>query len=244
MLMTFRNISCMLLLGASGLVTAADTVTEYLLDDVDSGDGSWPCLFYEMNYNTELAVAERKKWYGPDEDESYWREGRGPFSIDGERFLVTHWQSSLHPLLVRRHFTLDADDLDKISVGTVTLTYSYDENPKFWLNGTLLTSASGWNDDNYATLNFNLRFRRLLKEGDNLLCVSLQQGDGGGHIDYGLYVKYDPTKTAIGTVEAAEEEALEPVFNLLGQQIAPDATRLGTSAKGILITRNKKIFRK
>lgn len=28
---------------------AAEQVTEYILDTVDSGEGSWPCLFYELN---------------------------------------------------------------------------------------------------------------------------------------------------------------------------------------------------
>ena len=171
---------------------AADLVTEYILDTVDSGEGSWPCLFYELNYNTDLPRAERAKWYALDEDESYWREGFGPFSIDRTKFLVTQWQSTVHPILIRRHFTLTAEDLVKIQIGTVTFTYSYDENPKVWLNGKQLTSATGWNDDNYAAVNFSVARKNYLVEGDNVLCVSLQQGDGGGHIDYGLSVKYDP----------------------------------------------------
>ena len=120
---------------------AAEQVTEYILDTVDSGEGSWPCLFYELNYNSDISQAEKAKWYALDEDESYWREGVGPFSIDANKFLVTQWQSTVHPILIRRHFTLTAEDMAKIQIGVVTFTYSYDENPKFWLNGKQLVSA-------------------------------------------------------------------------------------------------------
>lgn len=128
---------------ACNVTKAVETVTEYFLDTVDSGEGSWSCLFYELNYNTDISPAERAHWYSLEEDESYWREGIGPFSIDENKFLVTQWQSTLHPILIRRHFTLTAEDLVKISVGTVAMTYSYDENPTFWLNGTKITSVTG-----------------------------------------------------------------------------------------------------
>ena len=222
---------------------AADLVTEYILDTVDSGEGSWPCLFYELNYNTDLPRAERAKWYALDEDESYWREGFGPFSIDRNKFLVTQWQSTVHPILIRRHFTLTAEDLVKIQIGTVTFTYSYDENPKVWLNGKQLTSATGWNDDNYTAVNFSAARKNYLVEGDNVLCVSLQQGDGGGHIDYGLSVKYDPSKfdsqlDGIQSPDAASDEEAE-AYSLTGQRISRSA-----DCRGVIIIKGKKIIQK
>lgn len=216
-------------------VRAADLVTEYILDTVDSGEGSWPCLFYELNYNSDITQAERAKWYALDEDESYWREGIGPFSIDANKFLVTQWQSTVHPILIRRHFTLTAEDMAKIQIGTVTFTYSYDENPKFWLNGKQLVSATGWNDNNYASLSFNSSRKKLFVEGDNVLCVSLQQGDGGGHIDYGLSVKYNPLHDGISASGSEIEEDTE-TYNLLGQQISYQS-----AYRGIIVTKGKKI---
>jgi len=210
-------------------------VTEYILDTVDSGEGYWPCLFYELNYNTDISVAERAKWYSPDEDESYWREGIGPFSIDQNKFFVTQWQSTVHPILIRRHFTLNAEDLLKISIGIVTLDYSYDENPTFWLNGTKIASATGWNDNNYTSYRFTAARKKLLVEGDNVLCVSLQQGAGGGHIDFGLSVKYDPTHTGCLSPNPSLEE--EQIYNLAGQQIVNSKL-----SRGIVITHNKKIL--
>ncbi len=216
-------------------VRAADLVTEYILDTVDSGEGPWPCLFYELNYNSDITQAERAKWYALDEDESYWREGIGPFSIDANKFLVTQWQSTVHPILIRRHFTLTAEDMAKIQIGTVTFTYSYDENPKFWLNGKQLVSATGWNDNNYASLSFNSSRKKLFVEGDNVLCVSLQQGDGGGHIDYGLSVKYNPLHDGISAPSSEIEEDTE-TYNLLGQQISYQS-----AYRGIIVTKGKKI---
>ena len=235
--MSLKKLLLPLLFATTSVGNAADTVTEYLLHTVDSKEGGWPCLYYELNYNTDIAQAERAKWYGRDEDETYWREGLGPFSIDGEKFLVTHWQSTVHPILIRRHFTLTADDLAKIAIGTVTLTYSYDENPKFWLNGTQLATATGWNDNNYATYQLASPKKRLLVEGDNLLCVSLQQGSGGGHIDYGLTVKYDPMHTDI--ILTPEEEENNTAYNLLGQKISHTS-----KYQGIIISNGKKILHK
>lgn len=235
--MYLRRLLPLFLLFVAKTANAADTVTEFILDTVDSGDGSWPCLFYELNYNTDITLADRAKWYSLDEDESYWREGLGPFSIDQNKFLVTQWQSSVHPILIRRHFTLTEEDLAKIEVGVVTMTFSYDENPTFWLNGIRLTSATGWNDDNYANLRFTNARKKLMVEGDNVLCVSLKQGSGGGHIDYGLSVTYDPTSTAISPISALPEED-ERVFNLQGQVVNCK------SYSGIIITHGKKIFRK
>ena len=236
--MSFKRILFLLLFLLARTAYAADKVTDFILDTVDSGEGFWPCLFYELNYNTDISPAERAKWYALDEDESYWREGIGPFSIDQNKFLVTQWQSTVHPILIRRHFTLTAEDLMKIEVGVVNMVYSYDENPTFWLNGTRIATATGWNDDNYANLRFSNTRKKLLVEGDNVLCVSLQQGAGGGHIDYGLSVTYDPTSTAISPLISSPEEDGR-VYNLLGQQISAEAKH-----QGIIISQGKKIIRK
>ena len=227
-----------LFLFATTIARAADNVTKYFLDTVDSGEGSWPCLFYELNYNADISVAERAKWYSLDEDESYWREGIGPFSIDENKFFVTQWQSTVHPILIRRHFTLTPEDLLKIEIGKVAMTYSYDENPVFWLNGTRLVSASGWNDNNYATLTFSTARKKLLVEGDNVLCVSLRQGEGGGHIDYGLSVTYDPLHTDISSPYPTADEEEKDIYNLLGQKLSPNK-----ALPGIVISKGKKIIR-
>lgn len=240
-----KHLLLLLLMAApSGMTQAEELTTEYFLPTVDSSEeGHWPCLFYELNYNSDLTPAERAKWYATDEDESFWREGLGPFSIDQNKFLVTQWQSTVHPILIRRHFTLSAEDLQKIEAGTVTMTYSYDENPKFWLNGTRLVTATGWNDDNYASFRFTTTRKKLLVEGDNVLCVSLQQGSGGGHIDYGLYVTYDPTTTATPLLTASPE-AEDITFDLQGRRLADANTPQDKLPRGIYIRNGKKTIRR
>lgn len=218
------------------LTASAGQVTEYILDTVDSGEGQWPCLFYELNYNSDISWAERGKWHALTEDESYWQEGVGPFSIDANKFLVTQWQSTVHPILIRRHFTLRDVDMPFISAGVVTLHYSYDEDPVFWLNGKKLTSATGWNDDNYATLRLTATQKKWLQEGDNVLCVSVRQGAGGGHIDYGLTLQFNDQLTDTPYIYNNVEEP-SPAYSLQGQPV-PAGT------KGITIRQGKKTLTK
>lgn len=237
LIMSLKKLLLPLLFMSASPLLFAEMVTEYILDTVDSGEGYWPCLFYELNYNTDIPLAEKAAWYSPDEDESYWREGVGPFSIDQNKFFVTQWQSTVHPILIRRHFTLTAEDLLKVSIGAVTLTYSYDENPTFWLNGTKIASATGWNDNNYASLRFTAARKKLLVEGDNVLCVSLQQGAGGGHIDYGLNIMYNTNHTGLERVESSEFRVESPAYDLNGRSV-------NNNAKGIVVTKGKKTIKK
>ena len=243
-LMTLKRLLPLFLAMQACTMMMAETVTEHILHTVDSGEGQWPCLFYELNYNTDIAVAERAKWYSPDEDESYWREGVGPFSIDQNKFLVTQWQSTVHPILIRRHFTLDAEDLLKISIGSVALTYSYDENPTFWLNGTKIASATGWNDDRYATLRLTGARKKLLVEGDNVLCVSVQQGAGGGHIDYGLSLTYNSDHTGIGPILLPDEEETVDGKWTNGRCYDLSGRPGGSDTRGVVIIGKKKVVRK
>lgn len=216
----------------------AQKETRFLLDTVDSGDGSWPCLFYELNRNTDITLAEKAKWASLDEDESYWRTGVGPFSNDGNKFLVTQWESTVHPILIRRHFTLTEEELGYVNEGVLTLTYSYDENPRFWLNGTSLFSTTGWNDNNYASYVIPKTKKAVLQVGDNVLCVSLKQGAGGGHIDFGLSLKYTPNPDGIEAVSSATD-VHEATYNLQGQPVSPSY-----QGQGIVIRGGKKMLNK
>ncbi len=151
-------------------------------------EGEWDCLYYMLNYNSDLSAAENGKWAALEEDESDWVAGVGPFSNDQNMFYITEWPSQVRPILVRRHFTLTEDDVKAIVKNVVELTCSYDENPKVYLNGTLIWSANEWNDNNYAKYTLTDAHKKLFVEGDNVLAVSLMQGGGGGHIDYGLSI--------------------------------------------------------
>lgn len=224
-----------------GLYEADMALTTTLLHNVTE-HGAWPCLYYMLNYNTDLAVAEEAGWASDDEDEDDWISGVGPFSNDNNMFYTTEWPSQVRPILVRRHFSLSADLLARAidPEATAVLTCSYDENPVVYLNGTRIWSANGWNDNNYATFNLTAEQRSLMREGDNVLAVSLMQGGGGGHIDYGLRITSPYGLSGIespGLPEDAAVPADNRIFNLHGRYLGTDISRLPA---GIYIVGGKK----
>lgn len=222
-----------------GLYEADVTLTQTLLPTV--ADGAWPCRYYILNYNNDIAVAEKAEWFAVGEDESDWISGVGPFSNDNNMFYTTEWPSQVRPLLVRRHFTLTDDDLAMIDdVAEVTLTCSYDENPVVYLNGQRIWSATGWNDNNYADYRLTAEQRSLLKAGDNVLAVSLAQGEGGGHIDYGLEITAPYSYVCSITVNG-DKNRDDRIFDLSGRYVGTDVSRLGT---GVYIRNGRKFIKK
>ncbi|MBP5771426.1 MAG: hypothetical protein J6W75_08715 [Bacteroidaceae bacterium] len=202
-------------------------------------DGPWECFYYFLNDNTGLNRLSPAEWTGRCADERDWIFGYGPLSNSKDQFLTTEWASQQQPLLVRRHFTLTDEMLSKIADSKLILTCSYDENPKVYLNGTLIWSTSGWNDNDYASYTLTTSNKNLLKEGDNVLCVSLQQGNGGGHIDYGLSITepYDPTPVDVTTPTHRQTPAGDECYDLQGRKVTSPRT-----SAGILIQGGKKLI--
>ena len=223
-----------------GLYEADMRITNTLLNTVE--DGPWECKYYMLNYNSDIAQAEECEWYSPSEDESDWITGVGPFSNDANMFYTTEWPSQVRPILIRRHFTLTADDMADIKKGAeVSLTCSYDENPVMYLNGTKIWSATGWNDNNYAEIILNSSQKEKLHEGDNVLAVSLTQGNGGGHVDYGLKITSPYEMNSISFPDADKENHSHThsrIFNLHGQYLG---TCADTLPRGIYIRGGKKL---
>lgn len=221
-----------------GLYAADMSMVETYLGTVS--DGEWPCAYYILNYNSDIAVADNAKWYGIEEDESDWIHGIGPFSNDFNMFYITEWPSQVRPILVRRHFVID--DISAFTDDShIFFTCSYDENPVAYLNGKRLWSASGWNDNNYATVELTASQKKWLLEGDNVLAVSLMQGGGGGHIDYGLYAElpYDLPDGIHPTVSDNNSVCDNRVYDLFGRFVSSTLDGLD---KGIYIFNGKKVF--
>lgn len=59
--MSLKHLLLSLLFMTTSTALYAENVTEYIPDTADSGEGSWPCLFYELNYNTDITLAEKAK---------------------------------------------------------------------------------------------------------------------------------------------------------------------------------------
>lgn len=222
-----------------GLYAADMSIIRTFLPTVDE-TSEWPCAYYFLNYNSDLSDAENCKWYENDEDESDWIKGVGPFSNDPNKFFVTEWPSQVRPILVRRHFNLTADDLDVIQESEVTFSCSYDENPIAYLNGVRIWSAEKWNDNDYARMDLTEEQKKLLVSGDNVLAVSLMQGEGGGHIDYGLFIEspYTPGGVTTGVTDVETTPRSDNrIYNLQGQFLG---TSTETLQNGIYIRNGKK----
>ena len=229
-----------IVLCAMGVKLAAQTQTTdttiTLLPTME--DGPWPCCYYFINSNDELAALPVKEWAGRCAEEADWVQGWGPLSSSPDHFRTTEWGSTQLALLVRRHFTLTASLLEALANGSVTAICSYDENPKMYINGTLVWSASGWNDNDYARFTLSRRQKSLLREGDNVMAVSLQQGGGSGHIDMGLLLTYayDPNGVQAPTAETSSRSD-SPIYRLDATAVTP-ATTL---PRGIYVQKGKKI---
>ncbi len=214
--------------------------------------GDWHGYYYFLTGNAELDALDPADWAGNDEKgmdaEADFQSpdteggGYGPYSNSDDQFKTTYWNSDLYPLLVRRHFTLTADRKNSLANSTVTLSCSYDEYPKVYLNGTLIWQHDGWNDNDYATYNLTDEQKALLVEGDNVLAVSVRQGGGGGHIDYGLYIKQEVT-TGITTVSSdkREQHADGRIYTLSG---ICKGTSMKNLPAGIYIANGRKVIKK
>lgn len=223
-----------------GLYAADMTVSNQLLPTVAKGE--WPCKYYILNYNSDIELAESASWSAVEENEDEWISGIGPFSNDNNMFYITEWPSQVRPILVRRHFNLTKAELDELADATIKLLCSYDENPKIYLNGTLLTSYSRWNDNNYAELFLTDEQKQLLREGDNVLAVSLTSGEGGGHIDFGLMTEAPYGSSQLFTPATGTQSVTNTdnrIFNLQGQYVGTSPDRL---PKGLYIKGGKKLI--
>ena len=121
-------------------------------------------------------------WYKEDFDDSAWETKHFPTaSANTGAPYYSQWDGIYNVLFIRREFYVDHDP----TIDTYKLYYYHDDDFKVYLNGTVLTSANGWNSDfnNYST--YNIPSNRL-KVGRNVLAVMIQQNWGGAYFDCGI----------------------------------------------------------
>jgi len=220
-----------------GLYEADLLLTTYFLTIKDTG--TWPCKYYFLNYNDDISVAQTGGYASIDQDESDWMDGVGPFSSNDDTFNGTSWASRVRPLLIRRHFNLTAEQISQINAGTLKFLCSYDENPAIWLNGRKIQSYSGYNDNEYASFILSNPRKKLLVEGDNVIAVSVKQGEGSGHIDFGLRLEEPYSPTGITTVNNNSSRVSTSIYSIAGQYVGTSADNLPS---GIYIQNGKKII--
>jgi len=121
-------------------------------------------------------------WYKEDFDDSAWETKHFPTaSANTGAPYYSQWDGIYNVLFIRREFYVDHDP----TIDTYKLYYYHDDDFKVYLNGTVLTSANGWNSDfnNYNT--YTIPPSRL-KVGRNVLAVMIQQNWGGAYFDCGI----------------------------------------------------------
>lgn len=231
---------------------AGDIIQRTHLLPTKPAGGDWYGYYYFLTGNAELDALDPADWAGNDakgmDAEADFQSpdteggGYGPYSNSDDQFKTTYWNSDLYPLLVRRHFTLTADQKNTLGNSAVTLSCSYDECPKVYLNGTLIWQSDGWNDNDYATYSLSDGQKALLVEGDNVLAVSVRQGGGGGHIDFGLHVERE-IATGMATVsnDNKGQACGGSVYTLTGICKGTSVEKLPA---GIYIANGRKIMKK
>ena len=114
-----------------------------------------------------------------------WSTGKAGFgdrNVNGAS-VGTSWKGSNNWIFIRKTFTID--DLSKYENTVIKLDTFYDDTPVFYLNGEVIyTDGNKW-VDSYTTVLINGK-SSLLKEGENVLAISINQHGGGRYIDCGL----------------------------------------------------------
>ncbi len=229
------------------------------MDDVDYFEGlEW----YKPGYDiSEVEGCEWLNGVGPLGNDSFRQkdengndmkdeDGNDLWMMDENNDYVRGWHIPASrwlgdtPIFVRRYFNLTEEDLEALNNGemSIVFTCSYDENPKAYINGEHFWEAANWNDNNYASHTLTAEQIANLKEGENMLAMSLSNGAGGAHIDMG----FKTSKTYVPTADGVESVAVNNklmndnrIFDLQGRFVGTEMDKLG---RGIYIQGGKKVL--
>lgn len=149
---------------------------------------SWAAkCFYAPNNGAKPA----DNWFAKDFDESGWDSFEGPVSTArGIAFFSTPWKESYSTYWVRRHFTLDINDIKENPF--VSLYLHHDDGCEIYLNG--------WNiyrDDRYYTnvvkVSMTEEMLSHFVDGDNVIAIKVSDTGGEAFMDFGLEAHNVPT---------------------------------------------------
>jgi len=135
--------------------------------------------FYAINGGEEAPT----DWYAEDFDDTSWGTIQGPISSPGTlTYYNTERPDERCRYWVRSHFTLTEVN----EAHGYYIQYAHDDECALYLNGTKLFDQGG--TANYNTHQLTADQVKLLKTGDNVLCMYVYDSGGGGmYLDFGLY---------------------------------------------------------
>ncbi len=142
-------------------------------------------------------------WIKEGFDISSWNVGKGPFGdcISSANARRTGWQGDNHGIFLIT--TFEIDDLDKAQNKSYYAEMYFDNTITIYLNGNRVFYHERWNTSYEEIV---LGFKNYLKEGKNILAISLLDDVGGREFDMSLYmtdVEMHPD-TEVGEEELTE----------------------------------------
>ena len=137
----------------------------------------------EWKYRTSYSNDAEAGWNNVGFDDSKWSTGKAGFGESSKNILPigTPWKGDQKWIFVRKTFNID--DLSKYKDATIRLHTWYDDTPVYYLNGEkIFTDGERWTTE-FVYINLTKEQTKLLREGENVLAISINQHTGGRYID-------------------------------------------------------------
>jgi hypothetical protein len=153
----------------------------------------------EQSYSCKYAMENKPAdgWEKADFPDQNWQTGKGPFGDDRTE-LGTKWTGK--DIWIRRTFNVSS-----LPNGDVFLKLFHDDDAEVFLNGQLIITPSGANND-YEMFPLSGDAKSHLKIGQNILAIHCKNTGGGTFIDAGLFGEMVNTTTA--GIQPAEQTAV------------------------------------
>jgi len=165
-------------------------------------------------------------WTTGEDDSTKWKMAQAPFGdreIDGIRW-KTDWSGDTRAAIILRK-TFTVDDVSKFAGSPLSTKITYDDSMTIYINGVEVFHDGGW-VDTYVELNLASDASTVLKNGENVIAVSLVNTAGGRQFDMSLF----------GYEKPEDQEAIEPLDSSVG------ASQFSLEALDILGGRQKKYW--
>lgn len=120
------------------------------------------------------------EWYAASFDDSSWKEGPAGFGEPSTPGSVVRTSWKTPDIWLRRTVNLKEKDFTGAA-----LVMHHDEDTEVYINGKLITKATGWSTE-YSLFLLDDKAVEALKSGENVIAVHTHQKGGGQYIDLGL----------------------------------------------------------
>lgn len=155
-------------------------------------------------------------WMQPGFDDGSWTVGEGIQTIYLEKSEEIKTMDrarkrglGLMTIAARRVFEVDDFEGAELKLRLQTVRPAF---TKVYLNGELIMNAVRGQRGGYASIQLDPSVFVLLKKGKNLLAVTCdKQGEGGNHLDVGLYVNRDSFETRVLPTDYARALTVDDV---------------------------------